>query len=272
MTQPDPENPPTPTASEHVFGEEALSCDAFLGGKVQIWQPKQGYRAGVDPVLLAAAVPARPGQKVLELGCGGGQALLCLAARVSGLALTGVELQSQYAALARRNAAQNGRDVTVVEADLSALPQDLRHSHFDQVLANPPYYRAGAHSPAEDPGRSIALGGDTPLAQWISVAAKRLAHKGYLHMIQRADRLPEILSACAGVLGSLEVLPLAPRQGRAAELVLLRARKGGRADFRLHAPLILHEGLRHTCDSESYRPEIAAILREGAALNWPPQR
>lgn len=272
MTQPDsdPANPASKPGA--TFPQEALSCDDFLGGKVQIWQPRQGYRAGVDPVLLASAVPARAGQKVLELGCGGGQALLCLAARVPGLTLTGVELQPDYADLARRNAAQNNQPMTVVEADLAALPLDLRQSHFDQVLANPPYYRAGAHSPAEDKGRSIALGGDTPLGHWIEVAAKRLVHKGYLHMIQRADRLPEMLSACIGILGSPEVLPLSPRQGRAAELVLLRARKGGRADFRLHAPLILHEGLRHTSDSESYRPEIAAILRQGAPLSWPAAR
>jgi tRNA1(Val) A37 N6-methylase TrmN6 len=113
------------------------------------------------------------------------------------------------------------------------------------------------------------LGEDTPLADWISTAARRLAPKGYLHMIQRADRLPDMLAASAGCLGSSEVLPLAPRHGRAAELVILRARKGGRADFRLHAPLILHEGDRHRQDGESYRPEIGAVLRDGAALPWP---
>ncbi|MEP4036867.1 methyltransferase [Pseudophaeobacter sp.] len=251
------------------FPEAALSLNDFLGGRVQLWQPREGYRAGVDPVLLAAALPARAGERVLELGCGGGQALLCLGERVPGLRLTGVELQSDYADLARRNAVQNQQSVEVIEADLAALPNDLRQRQFDQVLANPPYYRAGAHSPAEDTGRQIALGGDTPLELWIDVAARRLTHKGYLHMIQRADRLPEILTACQGRLGSVEVLPLAPRQGRPAELVLLRARKGGRADFRLHAPLILHEGTRHLADVESYRAEVRAILREGAALAWP---
>ena len=52
--------------------------NAFLGGRVQLLQPRRGYRAGVDPVLLAAAVAARPGEAVLELGCGVGTALLCL--------------------------------------------------------------------------------------------------------------------------------------------------------------------------------------------------
>ncbi|WP_264210992.1 tRNA1(Val) (adenine(37)-N6)-methyltransferase [Leisingera thetidis] len=251
------------------FQEEELSCDGFLGGRVQLWQPLQGYRAGVDPVLLAAAVPARAGEAVLELGCGAGQALLCLAARVPGLILAGVELQPSYADLARKNAAANRQGIEVFGADLATLPAALKQRQFHHVIANPPYYKAGAHSRARDAGRQVALGEETPLADWICTAARRLAPKGYLHMIQRADRLPDMLAACSGRLGSAEVLPLAPRGGRQAELVILRARKGGRAGFRLHAPLILHEGAGHERDGESYRPEIRAVLREGAALPWP---
>lgn len=251
------------------FREDELTRNGFLGGRVQLWQPARGYRAGVDPVLLAAAVPARAGEAVLELGCGAGQALLCLAVRVPGLALAGVELQAPYADLARRNAAASGQAMDVYETDLAAMPEALKQRQFHHVIANPPYYKAGAHSQARDAGRQVALGEGTPLSDWIAAAARRLAPKGYLHMIQRADRLPDMLAGCSGVLGSLEVLPLAPRQARAAELVILRARKGGRADFRLHAPLILHEGDRHERDGESYRPEIRAVLRDGAALPWP---
>jgi len=258
-----------PTVAEAAFSETELSHDGFLGGQITLAQPRTGYRAGVDPVFLAACVNARTGQKVLELGCGAGQAFLCLGARVPGLELVGVELQPPYAELARRNAARNGIEATVFCADLSALPEDLRQQSFDHVVANPPYYRAGAHSPAQDAGRRTALGEATPLEVWLDTAARRLAPKGYLHMIQRADRLPDMIAAATGRLGSLEVLPLAPRLGRAAELVLLRARKGGRADFRLHAPLVLHEGAAHQRDGVDYSPAATAILRGGAAMAWP---
>lgn len=242
--------------------------DAFLGGKIHVFQPAKGYRAGLDPVLLAAAVLAKPRQHILELGCGAGAASLCLHARVPDLRFTGVELQPYYADLARRNAAENHADLTVVEADLQALPEDLRQIQVDHVIANPPYYEREKSTAAKDAGRDVALAGDTPLEAWVDVASKRLKPKGYLTMIQKADRLPEILSFVRGRLGSVRVLPIAPRDGRAAELVLVQARKGGRAAFVLEAPLILHAGPRHEKDQESYRDEVLTVLRNGAALLW----
>lgn len=250
------------------FPADALSVDAYLGGRVHLAQPLCGYRAGIDPVLLAASVPAQSGQRVLELGCGAGAALYCLAERVSGLCLTGVERQEAYAALAARNAEANGVSARIVTADLVALPPALRQERFDHILANPPYYRAEDRCPAQDEGREAAMGEVTPLSSWIKVAARRLAPMGQLHMIHRAERLPDILSALQGRLGSVELKPLAPREGRAARLVLVRARKGGRAGFQLHAPLILHAGARHVADGEDYTDRVRAILRDGAALHF----
>ncbi|MDH3264506.1 MAG: methyltransferase [Paracoccaceae bacterium] len=253
-----------------MFGPSDLSEDHFLGGRLRLLQPQEGYRAGVDPVLLAAAVPAQLGQSVLELGLGAGAASLCLAARVPGLALAGLELQPAYAALARENATANGIALEVVEGDLAAMPDALRARRFDHVLMNPPYFHRAGGTPAANPGRETALGEALPLSAWVEAAARRLAPGGTLSAIQRAERLADLVSACAGRLGSLEVKPVAPRAGREASLVLLRARKGGRAAFRLHAPLILHEGARHEHDGESYRPEAQAILRDGGALDLQP--
>ncbi|SIO46589.1 tRNA1(Val) A37 N6-methylase TrmN6 [Rhodovulum sp. ES.010] len=249
---------------------DGLTHDLFLGGRLAVWQPEKGYRAGIDPVLLAAAVPARPGQSVLELGCGVGVASLCLGARLPGLDLAGVELQEAYAALARRNAAETGIAFEVTTADLATLPAPLRARSFDHVIANPPYHRRERGSRAPEPGRERALGEDTPLALWFGIAARRLVPGGRLTAIQRIERLPELLSAAESArLGSIEVLPLAPRPGRSPKLALLRARKGGRGAFRLHNALILHAGERHERDGESYAPAILAVLRQGAALAWP---
>ncbi len=252
-----------------MFAQDELSTNAFLGGQVTLRQPKKGYRAGVDPVLLAAAVNAETGQRVLELGCGAGQALICLGQRICDLDLHGVEIQPDYAELARENGRLNGLDLAIEEADLATLPTGLRQQTFDHILANPPYYRAGAHSTAADQGRRVALGEKTPLQTWVDTATRRLAPKGYLHMIQRADRLMDVMQAIDARLGGVEVLPVAPRVGRVAELVIVRARKSGRGAFKLHAPLVLHSGACHLADRPDYCPEVEAILRHGAALNWP---
>lgn len=243
-----------------------LTRDAFLGGRVQLWQPARGYRAGVDAVLLAASVPARAGQSVLELGCGVGAAILCLGARVPGLGLTGLEVQADYGDLARRNAAENGTALDVVTGDLTQMPAPLRDLRFDHVIANPPYFDRAASLPARDPGRETALGEGVTLAVWLRAAARRCAPGGYVSVIHRAERLPDLIVAAAQHLGSLEVLPLAPRAGRPARLIILRARKGGRAAFRLHSPWVLHAGERHEGDHESYTKRTSCVLRDGGAL------
>jgi tRNA1(Val) A37 N6-methylase TrmN6 len=245
---------------------EDLTCDDFLGGKIKVLQPRRGYRAGVDPVLLAASIDARPGQTALELGCGVGVASLCLATRVPGVKVTGVELQPAYAGLAQRNAEANKVDFTVVTADLRHLPPAIRQQRFDHVLMNPPYYDRASGTNAEDEGRDIALGGDTPLAEWLEIGARRLAPKGYLTLILRMARLPEVLDGLKGRLGSVVVLPISGRDGRAPDLFLLRARQEGRAAFRMLHPLTMHVGKKHAGDQESYTPLVTEILRNGAKL------
>ncbi|MGR3804329.1 tRNA1(Val) (adenine(37)-N6)-methyltransferase [Marinibacterium profundimaris] len=252
------------------FADEDLSRDAFLGGKLLLLQPKSGYRAGVDPVLLAASVPARSGESVLDLGCGAGAAALCLGTRVPGLRLTGLELQPAYADLAGRNAAGAGLQMEVMTGNLASPPPALRQLAFHHVIANPPYFDPAASMAAADPGRGSGRAEAVPLSAWIDCAARRLRPRGYLHVIQRIQRLPDLLAAAtAARLGAIEVLPLAARTGRAPEHVIFRARKDGRTPFRLHFPLILHHGEKHLSDSDDYSPIISGVLRDGKILPWP---
>lgn len=245
---------------------DGLTRDRFLGGRLILTQPRRGYRAGIDPVLLAASVPARPGDTVLDLGCGAGAALLCLGARVPGLALAGLERNPDYAGLCRDNARANGFTADIVTGDLAAMPATLKARRFAHVIANPPYFDRTRGTAAPDPLRETALGDSVPLDLWVETAARRTAPGGSVTFIQRAERLPELIAAMQTCLGSLALLPVVPRAGRAARLVLLRGRKGGRAAFCCRDSWILHSGGHHVRDGDDYTPETSLILREGAAL------
>lgn len=211
-------------------------------------------------MLLAASVPARPGERVLEAGTGAAAALLCLAARVTGLIGLGVERDPALSALAAGNIADNGfaDRLCVVAADITALPET---GPFDHACANPPWHDpAGTVSP--DPARAAAKRGEPGLLRtWTEQLAGRLRPGGTLTLILAAMLLPEGLSALtAAGCGSSTVFPFWPKPERAAKLVLLQGAKGSPGPFRLSAGLVLHQS------DDGYTPEAEAVLRAGEAL------
>lgn len=242
--------------------------DVFLGGRVRLLQPVQGYRAATDPVLLAAAIPARSGERVLDLGCGVGAAAYCLAARVPGLTFHGLEIQPAYLALARENAALNQMAITLHEGDVAVMPPALRQISFDHVMVNPPYFpQAALASPVAERDRARREGGAN-LSDWIGAGLARLKPKGWLTVIHLAERAPELLRLLDGPAGAIAMLPLVSRAGRNAGRVIIQARKGARAPFRLLAPLVLHAGSAHVRDEDDFSRQTVAILRDAAAINF----
>lgn len=233
--------------------------DSFLDGRVRAVQPRQGFRSGLDAVMLAAAVPARGGETALELGSGAGVASLCLLARVPGLTLTGVERDPALAALAQDNAAANGMAAAFVAADVFDLPDSLKRD-FALVFSNPPFHGGDGLVPP-DPSRSAALRDEGKLGDWLRLGLQRTVSGGFFTTIVRADRLDEALAALPG--HGVTTFPLWPRLGVSAKRVILRVAKGSRAPFVLAAGLVLHR------EDGAFTPEAEAVLRRGAALALP---
>lgn len=250
------------------FDVADTTVDGFLGGALHIRQPIKGYRAATDPVFLAASIEAKSQDHILELGCGVGVASLCLRSRVPDAQITGIELQSDYAALARLNAKENGVCFDVIDGDLAKMPAELRSRSFDHVMANPPFFGKGAVSAPQNQGKATAHVFETQLAVWIDAGLRRLRPNGTITIIQLAEHLPDILIGLSGRAGDVQILPLASRRGRAAKRVIVRARKGARAPTMLLAPFHVHAKDEHVQGVSDFSPKAAAILRDGAALNW----
>ena len=242
-----------------------ISEDRVLGGRVRLRQRADGYRAGMDAALLAAACDSLPAQRVIEPGCGVGGALLAAAARRPGVLFQGVERDPAAAALAAENAALNGFEdrVSILQGDVEAGFRTLALPVFDAVMANPPFFDDPAALRAPAPAKSGAWMADGGLAAWTGFCLKAVREGGTITLIHRADRLADILAGLGPKAGSFRIRPIAPFADAPAKRVIVRAVKTGKVPLVLLPPLALHdrEGGKHTAAAE-------AILRGEAALAW----
>jgi tRNA1(Val) A37 N6-methylase TrmN6 len=241
--------------------------DAVLNGRVRLLQPRRGYRAGLDAALLAAACGARPGERVLEAGCGVGAALLAAASRAPEAAFVGLERDPEAARLAWRNIGLNGMEdrVEAIQADLLVQPfSKLGLRPFDRVMANPPFFDDPEALRGPAPERRGAWIADGGLAAWTRFLLKSVREGGRILVIHRADRLADLLALLGQGAGSFAIRPIHPFAEAPAKRVLIQAIKAGRAPLKMLPPLVLHPAgaeAKHSAQAE-------AILRGETALDW----
>ena len=234
------------------------STDRFLDGRVVASQPVDGFRSGLDAVMVAAAIPALEGDEVFELGSGAGTASLCLAARVPACRVFGIDVVQDLVELARENARTNHMESRVhfVQGNALDLPVDYRRS-FDHVFCNPPYHgREG--NPSPNTKRALALQDENRLGDWLAAGLRRVVSGGTLSAIIRADRLGEALHALPP--RGIAILPLWPRAGEAAKRVIVNTTMNSRAPLALLAGLVLHE------EDGRYTEQAEAVLRHAGSL------
>jgi len=240
--------------------------DTVLGGQLRLRQPRRGHRVGHDAILLAAAVPARAGEIVVDLGAGVGAAGLALAARVPGIRLTMVELVRRLATLAAENAALNGVSAEVVELDVTAPARvfaatGLHPEQATRILMNPPFNDPARQRVSPDRGRRLAHAAPrATLTAWTRTAARLLRPRGTLSLIWRADGLGDVLEALAPAFGATVVLPIYPKPAESAIRVLVRATKASRAPLQLLPGLVLNDPAGRAT------PEADGVLRAGVGL------
>lgn len=244
--------------------EPSLTEDRLLGGAIRLRQPASGFRAAIDPVLLAAAVPAKPDERVADIGCGVGAAALCLAHRVGGVRVDGLDLQRAMIELGKDNAIDNDLQdrLRFHVGDIAADARPPDPGVYDHVMTNPPFGDPDRHRHPDDPRDAMAkltLGID--LERWLDYCVRRLHSKGMLTVIHRADCLDRILVHLSGRLGNLVVCPLWPKPGRPARRVLVSGRKGRRTPLTISPGLVLHDA------DGGFAESARAVLWQGRALD-----
>ena len=229
----------------------------LLGGRVRYRQPRDGYRTGIEPVLLAASVPVRTGDVVIEGGTGAGAGLMCLSARVPGIVGFGIEIDPAMADLARANVVDNGMvGLTIRTGDVMAVELPLA-SH---VMANPPWHDPqSSASPVER--RRLAKQERAGIEAWVTALARGVGEGGSMTMIipPALTRRADAACALAGFGGGLNV-SLLPKAGRAPKLMLVQRWRGATLPVRERKIVLHDEGGRFT-------PPIEAVLRGGEALD-----
>ncbi len=248
-----------------VLPKTPVSRDTLLGGQVVLLQPANGYRAAIDPVLLAAAIPAKSGDRVLDSGAGTGAASLALAARVQGVRVTGLECQADLAALACKSARESELDdrVAFLEGDILAPPTGLVAGSFDHVMANPPYLAQGKGNPPPDLAkRRATVEGDAKLVDWLRFLLSMVRDGGTLSVIHRYDRVGEVVKGLQEKWsGEIIIFPFWPKKpGKDAKRVLIQAKKGKKGETRTSDGLVLHQ------DDGAYTPDADAVLKGAGPL------
>jgi len=249
--------------SELEAAEPSFTEDRLLGGRIRLKQPTIGYRVAIDTVFLAAAVPAEPHQLILDVGCGAGAAMLCLAARVPHSRVVGLEMQRDLVRLAGDNVILNGLEAraSVMIGDLLHPPPRLSPGAFHHVMGNPPYAERGHATPSATAGKSVAtVEGDANLGDWVRFSLAMVRPNGTVTIIHRADRIDALLGHIAGRAGEVVVFPLWPGQDKPASRILVRMRKQVAAPARLAAGLVLHEAEGRLTTAAD------GVLREGRGI------
>lgn len=237
------------------------TIDDFLGGAVKLIQSRTGYRVSMDTVMLAASVPAKAGDRVIEAGVGTAGAALCLASRVGGVHIHGIDNNPAMLEAAKRNIAFNGQTDRISLEEACVTDHVGQAGTYDHAMINPPYLAAGkALRPPDQTKGSAHMEQTAELGGWVTYCLYHLKHKASLSIVYRADRLDELIAKLYRRVGDIKICPLWPRAGEPAKRVLVQGRKGTSGRLQMLPGLVLHGAI------DRYTDEAQQVLRYGAAL------
>lgn len=236
-----------------------ISLDNFLDGKIKIYQPIKGYRAGTDAVLLAASIKTFKGYKILDIGSGAGTISFCLSFRCPGIEITGIEKNENYFFLSEKSLKLNKfkSKIKFFNEDLSKF----KNKKFNIVVSNPPWYPKNSTYKSTNKMINEARVESIPLKKWITYVSNILRYNGEYYTIFPYRRIEEIKKILKMYFNIIKIYPLASFENVAPNRAIIYAKKSNNLNqFSEHNKIIIHK------IDKSFVKSINNVLKKGSSL------
>lgn len=231
--------------------------DDLQNGGLMLIQKKNGFKFGVDAVLLADFAKETYADRALDLCTGTGIVAILLAAKTKTPRIDAIEIQPEICNMAQRSVKYNklGSRIHIIEGDLKNAAELYGRNAFDKVTVNPPYMKAGAGIISENDTKTISRHEVLcTLEDVIASAAEVMKTKGHFFMVHRPSRLADIIWLMRKYRLEPKRLRLVhPAAGKAANLMLIEGVKNGGSELKLMEPLYVYD------KNGSYSKEIDKI-------------
>lgn len=169
--------------------------DLQVGG-LRLIQKADGFRFGIDAVLLADFAKSAPSAKTLDLCCGSGIIPILLSHKTKTPEICGIEIQPEIYAAAKRSVELNGLDdrLKLTLGDLKNAVNVYGKRQFDVITCNPPYTPAGSGIVNMSDTKLIARHEIMcTLEDVIAASSLLLKQKGRLMLVHKPGRLADII-------------------------------------------------------------------------------
>ncbi len=212
---------------------------------------------GIDAVLLSNFVKVKKNGHVVDLCTGSGIVPILLSAKTGAKKITGIEIQSDIADMARRSVSYNKLDekIDIINDDISNALKYINNCSVDSVCVNPPYMKDT--TAIKNPDLPMAIARHellTDLETVINIASKLLKESGKFFMVHRPSRLSEIFASMRqNRIEPKRLRFIHPYIESKANLVLIEGAKGSGVWMDVESPLVVYK------DKNVYTDEVLKI-------------
>lgn len=211
---------------------------------IHVIQKKEGFRFGVDAVLLANFAKVKNNSSVIDLCTGTGIVPFILAGKTNAKNITGIEIQEEFVEMAERSVEFNKLEerVNFINGDLKDLALLKKLPKVEVLTVNPPYKLQNSGIINLNDKNAIARHEICCTLEDVIIASRiLLKDNGRMYMVHRPDRLVDIVTLMRKhKIEPKRIRMVHPSVGKAPNIVLVEGQRDGGAFLKWDDPLYVH--------------------------------